>query len=234
MYFDWTYIVLLLPALIFSMWASSRVNSSYSKYSKQYSRRGISAAQAARSVLNANGLSSIAIEHISGNLTDHYDPAAKVIRLSDGVYNNTSAAAIGIACHEVGHAIQHAQGYAPLKLRNSIVPITNFGAKLSTPLILLGLMLSSLSYSYISISYLGIICFALCTFFQLITLPVEFNASRRAMESIQAQGLLYDDELQSTKKVLSAAALTYVAALAVSMMQLLRFLLIVGGNRRRD
>ncbi len=233
MYFDWTYIVLLLPALIFSMWASSRVNSSYRKYSKQYSRRGISAAQAARAVLNANGLGSIAIEHISGNLTDHYDPTAKVIRLSDGVYNNTSAAAIGIACHEVGHAIQHAQGYAPLRLRNAIVPVTNFGAKLSTPLILLGLLLSSLSYSYISLSYLGIICFSLCTLFQLITLPVEFNASRRAMESIEKQGLLYEDEMVSTRKVLSAAALTYVAALAVSLIQLLRFILIVG-SRRRD
>ena len=232
MYFDWTYIVLLMPALLFSMWASSRVNSSYRKYSQQYSRRGISAAQAARSVLNANGLSNIAIEHISGNLTDHYDPSAKVIRLSDGVYGNCSAAAIGIACHEVGHAIQHAQGYAPLKLRNAIVPVTNFGAKLSTPLIILGLLLSSLSYSYISLSYLGILCFSLCTFFQLITLPVEFNASRRAMDSIVSQGFLYDDELAGTKKVLSAAALTYVAALAVSLVQLLRFILIVGGRRR--
>lgn len=232
MYFDWTYIVLLLPALIFSMWASSRVNSSYRRYSQQYSRRGISAAQAARSVLNANGLSNIAIEHISGNLTDHYDPSAKVIRLSDGVYGNTSAAAIGIACHEVGHAIQHAQGYAPLRLRNTIVPITNFGAKLSTPLIILGLVLASLSNSFISISYIGILCFALCTFFQLITLPVEFNASRRALDSIVSQGFLYDDELVGTKKVLGAAALTYVAALAVSLMQLLRFVLIVGGRRR--
>ena len=231
MYFDWTYIVLLMPALIFSMWASSRVNSSYRRYSQQYSRRGISAAQAARAVLNANGLSHIGIEHISGNLTDHYDPSAKIIRLSDGVYGNTSAAAIGIACHEVGHAIQHAQGYAPLKLRNTIVPVTNFGAKLSTPLIILGLVLSSLSYRYISISYLGIICFALCTFFQLITLPVEFNASRRALDSIVSQGFLYDDELVGTKKVLGAAALTYVAALAVSLMQLLRFILIVGGRR---
>ena len=231
MYFDWTYIVLLMPALIFSMWASSRVNSSYHRYSQQYSRRGISAAQAARAVLNANGLSHIGIEHISGNLSDHYDPSAKIIRLSDGVYGNTSAAAIGIACHEVGHAIQHAQGYAPLKLRNAIVPITNFGAKLSTPLIILGLVLSSLSYRYISISYLGIICFALCTFFQLITLPVEFNASRRALDSIVSQGFLYDDELVGTKKVLGAAALTYVAALAVSLMQLLRFILLVGGRR---
>ena len=231
MYFDWTYIVLLMPALIFSMWASSRVNSSYHRYSQQYSRRGISAAQAARAVLNANGLSHIGIEHISGNLSDHYDPSAKIIRLSDGVYGNTSAAAIGIACHEVGHAIQHAQGYAPLKLRNAIVPVTNFGAKLSTPLIILGLVLSSLSYRYISISYLGIICFALCTFFQLITLPVEFNASRRALDSIVSQGFLYDDELVGTKKVLGAAALTYVAALAVSLMQLLRFILLVGGRR---
>ncbi|MBQ7895329.1 MAG: zinc metallopeptidase [Oscillospiraceae bacterium] len=232
MYFDWTYIVLLTPALIFSMWASSRVNSTYRKFSQQYSRRGISAAQAARAVLNANGLGDVAIEHISGNLTDHYDPSARIIRLSDGVYSSSSSAAIGIACHEVGHAIQHAQGYGPLRLRNAIVPITNFGAKLSTPLIILGLLLSSLSYNYISISYLGIICFALCTFFQLITLPVEFNASRRAMDSISSQGLLYEDEMEGTRKVLGAAALTYVAALAVSMMQLLRFVLLVGGRRR--
>lgn len=232
MYFDWTYIVLLTPALIFSMWASARVNSTYTRYQTQYSRRGISAAQAARSVLNANGLGHVGIEHINGSLTDHYDPSAQMIRLSDAVYSNTSSAAIGIACHEVGHAIQHAQGYAPLKLRNAIVPVTNFGAKLSTPLIILGLVLASLSYSLIWISYLGIICFALCTFFQLITLPVEFNASRRAMESIQNQGLLYDDEMVGTRKVLSAAALTYVAALAVSLMQLLRFVLLVGGRRR--
>lgn len=232
MYFDWTYIVLLLPALIFSMWASARVNSTYTKYQKQYSRRGISAAQAARSVLNANGLGHVGIEHISGSLTDHYDPTAQIVRLSDSVYSNTSSAAIGIACHEVGHAIQHAQGYAPLKLRNAIVPVTNFGAKLSTPLIILGLVMASLSYNFIWLSYAGIICFALCTFFQLITLPVEFNASRRAMESIQNQGLLYDDEMVGTRKVLSAAALTYVAALAVSLMQLLRFVLLVGGRRR--
>lgn len=231
MYFDWTYIVLLTPALIFSMWASSRVNSSFNKYSRQYSRRGISAAQAARAVLNANGLSNVGIEHISGNLTDHYDPSAKIIRLSDGVYNSTSSAAIGIACHEVGHAIQHAQAYGPLKLRSAIVPITNIGAKLSTPLIVLGLILSSLSYSFIYLCYLGIICFALCAFFQLITLPVEFNASRRAMASIEQQGLLYEDEMEGTKKVLSAAALTYVAALAVSLMQLLRFVLLVAGRR---
>ena len=231
MYFDMTYIILLLPALIFSMWASSRVNSSFNKYSRQYSRRGITAAQAARSVLNANGLSNVGIEHISGNLTDHYDPSAKIIRLSDGVYNSTSSAAIGIACHEVGHAIQHAQGYGPLKLRSAIVPVTNIGAKLSTPLIILGLLLSSLSYSFISLSYIGIVCFALCAFFQLITLPVEFNASRRAMASIENQGLLYEDEMEGTRKVLGAAALTYVAALAVTMMQLLRFVLLVAGRR---
>ena len=231
MYFDWTYIILLAPALIFSMWASSRVNSSYRKYSQQFSRRGISAAQAARAVLNANGLSNVAIEPVSGQLTDHYDPSAKIVRLSEGVYGSTSSAAIGIACHEVGHAIQHAQGYGPLKLRNAIVPVTNFGAKLSTPLIILGLVLSSLSYNFISISYIGILCFALCTFFQLITLPVEFNASRRAMEAISNQGLLYEDEMTGTKKVLTAAALTYVAALAVSMMQLLRFVLLVAGRR---
>ena len=227
-----TYIVLLLPALIFSMWASSRVNSSFNKYSRQYSRRGISAAQAARAVLNANGLSNVGIEHISGNLTDHYDPKTNVIRLSDSVYNSTSSAAVGVACHEAGHAIQYAENYAPIKMRAAIIPITNIGSKLAVPLIMLGLVLCSMEPAWIGIAYIGIACFGLSTVFQLLTLPTEFNASNRAIAAIEGSNLLRDEELTGAKKVLKAAAMTYVAALAVSLMQLLRLLLIV--NRRRE
>ncbi len=231
MYFDWTYIVLLVPALLFSAWASARVRSSFQRYSRQFSRRGITGAQAARAVLNANGLSHVPVQQVSGDLTDHFDPSANVIRLSDSVYGSSSTAAIGVACHEVGHAIQHAQGYAPVKLRTAIVPITNFGARLSGPLILAGFLLGSFSESFFSLVYVGILCFALSTFFQLVTLPVEFNASRRAMASIENQGLLYDDEMVGVKSVLGAAALTYVAALAVSLMQLLRFVILIAGRR---
>ena len=232
MFFDWTYLVLLMPALLLSLWAGARVKSSYHQYSQQFSRRGLTAAQAAQSVLRANGLGQIPIERVSGELTDHFDPRSNVIRLSDSVYGSTSSAAIGVACHEVGHAIQYAQGYGPIKLRNALVPVTNLGAKLSGPLILAGFLLASFSESYLSLAYVGVLCFALSTFFQLVTLPVEFNASRRAMASIQELGLLYEDEQQGVKKVLGAAALTYVAALAVSLMQLLRFLILLGGRRR--
>lgn len=232
MYFDMTYIILVLPAVIFSLWASSRVNSTFKKYSKQYNSKGITGAQAARSVLDRNGLRNVAIERISGSLTDHYDPKANVIRLSDSVYDSTSTAAIGVACHEAGHAVQHAENYAPVKIRTAIVPITNIGSKLSMPLILLGIVLSSFGSIFIQIAYLGIICFCACVFFQLVTLPTEFNASSRAMAAIEESHLLNDTEQKSAKKVLSAAAMTYVAALAVSVMQLLRLVLLVSGRRR--
>lgn len=228
---DWTYIILVLPAIIFSMIASSRVTRTFDKYSTQLSMRRITGAQAARAVLNANGLSAVAVERVAGKLSDHFDPSANVVRLSESVYDSASTAAIGVACHEVGHAIQHAVGYAPVKLRTAIVPITNFGAKLSTPLIIGGLLLASFAPSLIWLAYAGIACFALCTVFQLVTLPTEFNASRRALESMQSCGVLYDSEVDSARKVLRAAAMTYVAALAVSFMQLLRFILIV--RRRR-
>lgn len=231
MYFDWTYLILVMPAVIFSMWASNRVNKTFQKYQNKYSSRGITGAQAARAVLNANGLQNVIIDQVAGNLTDHYDPTANVVRLSNGVYNSTSTAAIGIACHEVGHAIQHATGYGPVKLRTAIVPITNIGSKLSTPLIIGGLILSMFSYIFAYLAYLGIICFALCTFFQLVTLPTEFNASKRALQSIQSHGFLSSIELEETKEVLRAAAMTYVAALAVSLTQLLRFIIMI--NRRR-
>lgn len=227
---DWTFIVLVLPAFIFSIWASSRVNKTFQKYQNQQSIRRITGAQAARMMLDNNGLRNVRIDQISGNLTDHYDPTANVIRLSSSVYNNTSTAAIGVACHEVGHAIQHATGYKPVKIRSAIVPITNIGSKLATPLIIGGLILGAFVYYFLYLAYLGIICFALCTFFQLVTLPTEFNASKRAMESIKSQGILYNSELQSAKEVLNAAAMTYVAALAVSLMQLIRFIALV---RRR-
>lgn len=231
-YIDYTYIILVLPAVIFSLWASARVNSTFKKYSKEHNMRGITGAQAARSVLDANGLHNVAIEKISGNLTDHYDPKSNVIRLSDSVYASTSTAAIGVACHEAGHAVQHAENYAPVKLRTAIVPITNIGSRLSMPLIILGIVLSSFGSIFIQIAYLGIICFCACVFFQLVTLPTEFNASSRALKAIESSHLLNDSEQRSAKKVLSAAAMTYVAALAVSIMQLLRLVLLVSGRRR--
>lgn len=232
MYIDWTYIVLVLPAVLFAMWASARVNSTFSKYKNSYNSRHITGAQAARWVLDRNGLSNVRIEHISGSLTDHYDPSANVVRLSDDVYSSTSTVAVGVACHEVGHAIQHATNYVPVKIRTAIVPITNFGAKISMPLIIGGLILSSFGEVFVIIAYIGVACFGLSTVFQLVTLPTEFNASRRALNTIEQTNLLQGEEFRQAKQVLSAAAMTYVAALAVSLTQLLRFLIIVGGNRR--
>lgn len=234
MYFDWTYLVLVMPAVIFSLWASASVKSAFKKYQKQYSMRGITGAQAARMVLDSNGLTYVRIESIGGELTDHYDPRTDVIRLSSSVHDGTSTAAIGVACHEAGHAVQHAEGYTPVKIRTAIVPITNMGSKLAVPLILGGIILGTLSEAFLSLAYIGIICFALSAVFQLVTLPTEFNASRRALEAIESGGILYEDEMKGAKKVLRAAALTYVAALAVSIMQLLRFILLVSGGRRRN
>ena len=233
-YFDWTYVVLVLPAVILAMWASANVNGTFKKYSTQYSRRGITAAQAARRVLDANGLQHVQIQHVGGNLTDHFDPKANVIRLSDSVYSSTSTAAIGVACHEAGHAVQHAVHYAPIKLRNAIVPITNIGSRLSMPLILLGLILSAASPDLFWLIYAGIACFGLSAVFQLVTLPTEFNASRRALQAIASGNLLYDDEMDGARKTLRAAALTYVAALAVAVTQLLRLVIIFGGRHRND
>ncbi len=232
--FDWTYLILVLPCFILSIWASARVNSTFRRYSQQLSIRQITGAQAAQRVLSANGVGNVKIERVSGNLTDHYDPKANVIRLSDSVYNSTSTAAIGVACHEAGHAVQYAQEYAPIKLRTAIIPVTNFGSKLALPLILLGVLLSGLISTSYTLVYLGIACFGLSLVFQLITLPVEFNASRRALVSIEESNILTDEEIQGAKKTLSAAALTYVAATAVSLAQLLRLLLIFGGRSRNN
>ena len=229
--FDLTYLIMVMPFVILSIWASSNVNSTFKRYSKVYSRRGLTGAQAAEQVLRNNGVHTVRIERVSGNLTDHYDPKANVIRLSDNVYNNTSAAAIGVACHEAGHAVQYAQNYSPNKLRAAIVPITNIGSMLAMPLILLGLVLNFMTEFSYTFVYIGIGCFGLSLLFQLITLPVEFNASRRAVIAISGAGLLDQQELEGAKKTLRAAALTYVAAAAVSLMQLLRLILIFGGRR---
>ena len=231
--YDWTYVYLVLPCLIFSLWASWRVNSTFKKYSRQYSMRGITAADAAQRVLRANGVAGVRIERIGGSLTDHYDPTSNVIRLSDDVYGSTSTAAIGVACHEAGHAVQYAQGYVPIKIRSAIIPVTNFGSKLAMPLIILGIVFSSLGSTSDFFINLGIACFGLSVLFQLVTLPVEFNASHRALVAIEQNGILTDDELSGARKTLSAAAMTYVAATAAALAQLLR-LLILFGNRRRD
>ena len=232
MVFDYTYLVLVLPCVILSLWASASVNSTFKKYSSQISMRRITGAEAAQRVLQYNGVSNVRIERVSGNLTDHFDPTTNVIRLSDSVYDNPSTAAIGVACHEAGHAVQYAQSYAPIKLRAAIIPITNIGSKLAMPLILLGLLLSYFgSYSY-TLVYLGIACFGLSLVFQLITLPVEFDASKRALATIDQAGLLTPEEATGAKKTLTAAAMTYVAATAVSLAQLLRLMILFG--RRRD
>ena len=232
--FDWTYVVLVLPCILLSLWASANVNSTFKRYSGQYSRRGLTGAQAAERVLRSNGVTNVRIERVSGNLTDHFDPRSNVIRLSDNVYGNTSTAAIGVACHEAGHAVQYAQDYAPIRIRSAVIPATNLGSKLAMPLILLGLLIGlkgDLSYFLV---YLGIGCFGLSLVFQLVTLPVEFDASRRAMTAIAQSELLTEEEQRGARKTLSAAALTYVAATAVALSQLLRLLVLFGGRRKND
>lgn len=223
---DWTYIVFVVPCILLALWAQHNVNATFTKYSSIYSRRHISGAQAADMVLRQNGIHNVRIEEISGRLTDHFEPGANVIRLSSSVYHSTSVASIGVACHEAGHAVQYAKGYAPMKLRAAIIPLTNAGSALSFPLLLAGLILN-----FQGLVLSGIALFGLSTVFQLVTLPVEINASRRALTAIEAGGLLYDDEYPLAKKTLTAAALTYVAALAVSLGQLLRLLFLFGGRR---
>lgn len=232
--FDWTYLFILIPCLLLSMWASANVNSTFKKYSGQFSSRRITGAQAAQRVLSANGVTGVRIERVSGNLTDHYDPKTNVIRLSDQVYDNTSTAAIGVACHEAGHAVQYAHSYFPIKVRAAIIPLTNIGSKLAMPLILLGILLSAFANASTVLIDIGILAFSLSLVFQLVTLPVEYNASRRALAAIQDGNILTDQELKGAKKTLSAAALTYVAATIVAFAQLLRLILLFGGRRRRD
>lgn len=225
-YYDSTYILVLI-AFALSMFASFGVNATFARYKKVRSSRGMTGADAARKILDDNGLSNVRIEHISGNLNDHFDPKSNVIRLSDATYGDSSVAAIGVAAHEAGHAVQHATGYKPIKVRNSIVPVVNISTSLSMPLFLIGLLLD-----FAGLTFLGIILFSASLLFQLVTLPVEFNASNRALKILNSSYMLDEDELSGAKKVLRAAGMTYVAAVAASALQLLRLLVIA--NRRRD
>ncbi len=224
-YYDST-IWLMFVAIAISIWAQIKVTSTYSKYSRTASENNLPAHVVAKEILGYNGLSDVRVEQVQGRLTDHYDPRTKVLRLSQGVYNSPSVAALGIAAHEVGHAIQHKEGYTPLKIRSALVPVTQFSSSASWILIILGLVLGSFSLAQI-----GIILFMVIIVFQLVTLPVEFNASSRALAALEGGGYLPREEVAQTKKVLDAAALTYVAAVVVSLLQLLRLILIFGGNR---
>jgi len=226
---DWTYILVLIGAVI-CMIASARVNSTYSKYSKIKSASNMTGAEVAREILRRNGINDVEVNHVSGNLTDHYNPSSKVLNLSDAVYDSTSVAAIGVAAHECGHAIQHDVGYFPLNLRTAIVPAANIGSKLAWPLIIIGLLFTSSTGAILM--EIGILMFSLSVLFQLVTLPVEFNASSRALKILGETGMLSSSELPYTRKVLKAAALTYVAAAASSLLQLLRLVLLFGGRRR--
>ena len=223
---NYYYIILVLPMIILSMIASARVNSSFKRYSKVMSSRRITGAQAAFEVLRYYGITNVQIERVSGNLTDHFDPRTNVIRLSDNVYNSTSVAAIGVACHEAGHAAQYAQSYVPIKLRNKVLPLANLGSKLGVPLAIIGYFLN-----FGPLAMAGVIFFSFAVIFQLITLPVEFNASKRALNVISDVDILSDEEKKGAKSVLSAAAMTYVASLAVSVASLLRLILTINGRR---
>ena len=228
--YDSTYILVLIGVAI-CLLASSRVNSVFRRYSTVRSRSGLTGREAAERILRANGIYDVTVRHIPGNLTDHYDPRNKTLGLSDSTYGSASVAAIGVAAHECGHAAQHATGYAPLKFRGALVPAANFGSTLAWPLILIGLLIGSRSASlFIN---MGILLFSAAVLFQLVTLPVEFNASNRAVKVLETTGMLYPEEIRQTKAVLGAAALTYVASAASAILQLLRLLLITG-RRRND
>lgn len=225
---DMSYIILVLPAILFSMWAQTMVTSNFKKYSRQMTSRGLTGAQAAQEILRQAGATNVRVERIAGNLTDHFDPRDNVIRLSESVYDVPSVAAVGVAAHESGHALQYQNEYFPMKVRAAVIPITNIGSKLSMPLVIIGLVVN-----ITGLINIGILLFCAVVFFQLITLPVEFNASSRAINILDGTGLLSDDELPGAKKVLKAAAMTYVAALATSLAQLLR-LLMMSRSRSRD
>lgn len=236
MYWDMTYVLVVIGALLCT-WASAHVNNTYSKYARVRGALGLTGAQAAEKILRNAGINDVKIQHVSGNLTDHYDPSGKVLRLSDAVYDSRSVAAIGVAAHECGHALQHKEGYVPLKVRSMLVPAANIGAKLGLPLVILGLALGfGLETSggrYFSLAQVGVVMFSLAVLFQLVTLPVEFNASGRALKMLQSYGILREDEIDDCRHVLGAAALTYVAAAASSLLQLLR-LVLLSNRRRRD
>lgn len=227
--FDMTYVILVLPAMIFAMWAQYNVQSTFKKYSRVSSERGMTGKDAARMILDRNGLYDVRVEQVAGNLTDHYDPKANVIRLSASTYNVQSAAAVGVAAHEAGHAVQHAEGYSAIKFREAIIPVTQIGSNLAIPLVIAGIILS-----FYPLSYAGIILFGAVTLFQLVTLPVEFNASARATIALRDSGALSGEGLLAANKVLRSAALTYVAALFVSLANLLRLVIMVSGRSKRD
>ena len=232
-YYYWnpTYILVVIGAVI-CMIASARVKGTFNKYSQLRSMSGMNGAQVAQRVLQAAGIYDVQVRHVSGSLTDHYDPRTKTVNLSDPVYNATSVAALGVAAHECGHAIQHAKSYAPLSIRSALVPIANFGSMLAWPVILIGLLFNTRSSGLII--DIGILLFSAAVLFQLVTLPVEFDASRRALVMLRTQGILADDELKYTRRVLKSAALTYVASAAAAIFQLLRIILITNGRRRDD
>lgn len=230
-YWDPTYILVVIGAVI-CMIASARVKGTFNKYSQLRSMSGMNGAQVAQRVLQAAGIYDVQVRHVSGSLTDHYDPRTKTVNLSDPVYNATSVAALGVAAHECGHAIQHAKSYAPLSIRSALVPIANFGSMLAWPVILIGLLFNTRSSGLII--DIGTLLFSAAVLFQLVTLPVEFDASRRALVMLRTQGILADDELKYTRRVLKSAALTYVASAAAAILQLLRIILITNGRRRDD
>ena len=224
-------IILVLIGVVISLWAQSRVTSNYNKYSKVRSRTGMTGAEAAMRLLHSQGIYDVTVRRVAGNLTDHYDPRTKVVNLSESVYGSASIAALGVAAHECGHAMQHNDGYAPLRFRSALVPAANFGSRISWPLILVGLMIGGLGSPLCQI---GILMFSLAVLFQLVTLPVELNASNRAVRLLDSQGILSGEEVRGTRSVLTAAALTYVAAAASSILQLLRLVILYGGRRRDD
>ena len=226
-YYDPFYMMVLLPVLLITVYAQLKVNSSFKRYSKITNSRYLTGAQAAEAVLHSHGIYNVRIERVRGNLTDHYDPRTNVIRLSDSVYESATISAVGVAAHEAGHAVQYAEGYGPIQVRAAIIPVTQVGSQFGIVLLIVGILLTSEPLFLV-----GIILFSFTTLFQLITLPVEFNASRRAMETIRGQQLLTDEEADGARKVLSAAAMTYVAALLMSIVQLLRFVLMFAGRRR--
>ncbi|MCF2568894.1 zinc metallopeptidase [Mediterraneibacter glycyrrhizinilyticus] len=230
-YYDWTYILVLIGALI-CIAASARVKSVFSRYSTVRSHTGMTGREAAEQILRRNGIYDVQVIHIAGNLTDHYNPDNKTLGLSDTVYNSASVAAIGVAAHECGHAVQHATGYAPLSIRGALVPVANFGSMAAWPLIIIGLFMNGETSAFLI--NLGILLFSAAVLFQLVTLPVEFNASNRAVKVLESSGMLYPDEVGSVKKVLGAAALTYVASAASMILQLLRLIILTGGRRRND
>ena len=229
MLYDPTYILVMIGVVI-CLLASAKMNSTFSKYSRVHSHSGMTGKEAAEALLHREGIYDVRVDYVAGNLTDHYDPRSKVLRLSDATYQQTSVAAIGVAAHECGHAIQHARGYAPLSIRSALVPVANFGSSIAWPLIIIGLIMNSQT-SQLFLN-LGVIAFSMAVLFQIVTLPVEFNASRRALKILGNTGMLYPDEVRETRKVLTAAALTYVAGAASTILQLLRLIMI--SNSRRD